>query len=85
MLISPGVYRSKAYLIKVLPESLDGRPQSGPSIRFEGGTRLRAVVLVEGGRGRLVVWSGRWLGIYEITAPPDLHLVVTVVCSVTVQ
>ena len=77
--------RSKAYLIKVPPDSFDDRPRLGPSIRFEGGTRLRAVVLVEGGRGRLVVWSGRWLGIYEITAPPDLHLVVTVVCSVTVQ
>ena len=37
------------------------------------------------GRGGVGVWSGRWLGIYEITAPPDLHLVVTVVCSVTVQ
>ena len=32
----------------------------------------------EGG-GVVGVWSGRWLGINEITAPPDLHLVDTVV------
>ena len=73
MLISPGVDRSKAYLIKVLPESLDGRPRSGPSIRFEGGTRLRAVVLVEGGRGG-GWWACGLVGGWGSTRSPRLQI-----------